>query len=131
MAIEIKRIHEPASASDGFRVLVDRIWPRGISKDRARIDLWLKDVAPSTELRRWFDHQAERWAEFRARYFRELGENREALAPLVARAKRGRVTLLYAAKEERFNNAVALREYLRGRPSRGAMGARRRSSADE
>jgi uncharacterized protein YeaO (DUF488 family) len=120
MAIEIKRVYEPAAASDGYRVLIDRIWPRGLAKDAARVDLWLKEVAPSTALRQWFDHDPERWSEFSKRYFRELAAHAEQLAPLVARAERERVTIVYAAREERFNNAVALREYLASARARRA-----------
>jgi uncharacterized protein YeaO (DUF488 family) len=116
MAIRIKRIYEPAGPSDGFRVLVDRLWPRGVSKDKARIDLWLRDVAPSPALRVWFGHDPERWTEFRARYHAELRRNSTALAPLVERAKKGRLTLLYSARDERFNQAVALKVYLDKQP---------------
>lgn len=113
LAIEIKRVYEPAVRTDGYRVLVDRLWPRGMAKENARIDAWLKEVAPSAELRRWFGHYPDRWPEFRKRYFDELRGHHELLRPLVERAQRGRVTLLFAAREERFNNAVALRSYLR------------------
>ena len=113
LAIEIKRVYEPAVRTDGYRVLVDGLWPRGMAKDNARIDEWLKEVAPSAELRRWFGHYANRWPEFRKRYFDELRLHHAALRPLVARAQKGRVTLLFAAREERYNNAVALRRYLR------------------
>lgn len=117
LAIETKRIYETPSQTDGYRVLVDRIWPRGLAKDKAMIDEWLKVIAPSAELRRWFGHDAARWAEFRSRYSDELRDHHEMLRPLVARALRGRVTLLFATREERFNNAVALRAYLRSHPS--------------
>jgi len=116
MAIRIKRIYEPAGPGDGFRVLVDRLWPRGVSKKKARIDLWLRDVAPSSALRIWFGHDPERWTEFRARYHAELRRNSEALAPLVERAKKGTLTLLYSARDERFNQAVALKAHLDKRP---------------
>lgn len=123
MAIRIKRIYEPAEQEDGFRVLVDRLWPRGVSKDKARIDLWLRDVAPSTVLRTWFGHDPDRWTKFRSRYHAELRKNSKALAPLVGRAKRGTLSLLYSARDERFNQAVALKAYLdkRPRPLRNKM----------
>ena len=106
----VKRVYE---AADGFRILVDRIWPRGLSKDQARVDLWLKQIAPSTELRQWFAHDPARWDEFRRRYFEELDRNAEAVATLRERIAEGPVTLLYATKQARFNNAVSLVEYLK------------------
>ena len=109
---KLKRVYEAAEATDGFRILVDRIWPRGLSKDQARVDLWLKQIAPSTELRQWFAHDPARWDEFRRRYFEELDRNAEAVATLRERIAEGPVTLLYATKEARFNNAVSLAEYL-------------------
>ncbi len=115
MSIAIKRAYELCSRNDGYRVLVDRIWPRGVAKEEAAIDLWLKEVAPSPALRRWFSHDPAKWAAFRARYSQELSECHEFLTPLARRARRGRrgrVTLVYASKEERFNNAVALKAYL-------------------
>ncbi len=112
MAIRIKRIYKPAERKDGYRVLVDRLWPRGLSKEKARIDLWLRDVAPSSALRTWFGHDPARWLEFRARYHAELRKNSKAVAPLVERAKKGTLTLLYSARDERFNQAVALQAYL-------------------
>jgi uncharacterized protein YeaO (DUF488 family) len=108
----VKRIYDPAGPDDGFRVLVDRIWPRGVRKDEARIDLWLKDVAPSTELRRWFGHDLGRWAEFCSRYRTELKRRPDALAFLRDKAARGTVTLLYAARDTEHNNAVALNDVL-------------------
>ena len=113
--IMIKRIYEPASKTDGFRVLVDRLWPRGVTKDRAKIDAWLKDIAPSAELRAWFSHDPLKWQEFKKRYFRELSRHNKDLKPLTAYAKRHGVTLLYGAKDKRNNNAVALSEYLKSR----------------
>ena len=111
----IKRVYETASSDDGLRILVDRLWPRGLSKDRAKIDLWLRDVAPSTELRRWFNHEPEKWDEFRRRYFAELTDNAAARS-VSEEASRSKVTLLFAAKDEERNNAVALREYLEAIP---------------
>ena len=108
----VKRIYEPAAESDGQRVLVDRLWPRGISKDEARLDLWIRDIAPSDDLRHWFDHEPERWAEFQKRYRAELKDKGEAVAELRRLMARGKVTLLFAAHEERYNNAVALAAYL-------------------
>ena len=91
---------------------MDRIWPRGLSKRDAAIDLWLKDVAPTPELRKWFGHEESKWPEFRERYFAELRGRHQALKPILARARGARVTLVYAARDERFNNAVALRTYI-------------------
>lgn len=111
MEINLKRVYETASKDDGVRILVDRLWPRGLSKDRAKIDLWLRDVAPSTELRRLFNHEPEKWDEFRRRYFAELAANAAARFVL-EEASRSKVTMLFAAGAEKRNNAVALREYL-------------------
>lgn len=110
----IKRAYEPPDASDGFRVLVERLWPRGLSKARAQVDLWLKDVAPSTELRTWFGHDPDKWREFRRRYRAELAGQEEAVALLLERAGRGPVTLVYGSREPRCNSATALAEYLDG-----------------
>ncbi len=116
MTIAIKRIYEPASRADGYRVLVDRLWPRGLKKADAKIDLWLRDAAPSTSLRQWFNHDPGRWEEFRRRYRAELRDKADLLAPLEARAKKGRVTLLYSARDERHNQAVALSAFLKASP---------------
>lgn len=110
--IKIKRVYEEPEKSDGFRILIDRLWPRGESKEKARIDLWLKDIAPSDELRKWFEHDPGKWEEFKKRFFDELKDKKELLDEIIVRARRGAVTLLYGAKEERYNNAVALKEYL-------------------
>jgi uncharacterized protein YeaO (DUF488 family) len=111
--IKLKRVYEEAERSDGFRILVDRLWPRGLSKEKARIDLWLKNVAPSNELRKWFAHQPEKWGGFKRRYFKELDDSKSELTKLIQKkAEEGVVTLLYAAKNEKYNNAVALKEYL-------------------
>lgn len=118
MAILTKRVYEPPAEEDGFRVLVDRLWPRGVSKDAARLDLWAKEVAPSHRLRKEFGHEQGRWDEFRRLYFAELdaldpeGEAARLLAELRARAARARVTLIFAARNTERNNAVALKEYL-------------------
>lgn len=115
MAVRIKRAYEKPEPGDGFRVLVDRLWPRGVAKDAARIDLWLKDIAPGDELRRWFGHDPARWTEFRQRYLRELEERPEAIAQLGAAVRAGPVTLVYAAKDEEHNNAVVLRKFIESR----------------
>lgn len=111
-SISIKRIYVEAARSDGTRVLVDRLWPRGLTKDGAKIDHWLKDVAPSAELRKWFGHDPARWSEFRSRYEAELGRN-PALAELEALIAAGPVTLVYSAHDEAHNQAVVLADYLR------------------
>jgi uncharacterized protein YeaO (DUF488 family) len=113
----LKRVYDPPEPGDGTRVLVDRLWPRGLTKEKAAVDLWAKDVAPSHELRRWFGHRPERWDEFRTRYGEELRtpEAREEMRALRALAREGPVTLLYGAKDEELNNAVALRDALRKR----------------
>lgn len=110
--ILLKRAYEPPEPSDGFRILVDRLWPRGVSKSSAQIDFWLKDIAPSPTLRKWFDHDPLKWAEFRERYFLELRRNPEAVEALAAQVRRGVVTLVYGAKDSEHNQAVALKEYL-------------------
>jgi uncharacterized protein YeaO (DUF488 family) len=109
--VSLKRAYESPAKADGQRVLVDRIWPRGVSKTEAKIDVWLKDVAPSTELRKWFGHKPERWAEFRTRYRRELKDN-PAVPALRQIMAEGPVTLVYGAKDTEHNQAVALAEYL-------------------
>jgi len=108
----IKRVYAPADPSDGKRVLVDRLWPRGLTKERASVDVWMRDIAPSEELRKWFGHEPERWQEFRRRYHGELDRNPDALARLREMAEDGPVTLLFGAKDEEHNQAVALKEYL-------------------
>ncbi len=109
---QTKRVYDPVSNDDGFRVLVDRVWPRGVSKPRARADLWLPSVAPSTELRKWFAHDPQKWPEFKRRYFDELDAIPGDLDPLLSAARQGRVTLLYSARDPRHNQAAALGEYL-------------------
>ncbi len=110
--IRLKRAYAPASADDGIRLLVDRMWPRGVSKQNIKTQAWLKDIAPSTELRQWFGHVPERWEEFRKRYARELDANPDAVAELRQWLKHGRVTLVYSARDTEHNQAVALRDYL-------------------
>lgn len=112
-AIAIKRVYEEPKGSDGTRILVDRLWPRGLSKEKANIDLWLKNVAPSNELRKWFAHDAAKWVEFQKRYAEELKSHPEALAALKQEVKKGPVTLLYGAHDEEHNQAVALERMLR------------------
>ena len=112
MTIRTKRIYDPPAQTDGYRVLVDRIWPRGLSKEQAAIDLWLKDIAPSTALRRWFKHDPRKWPEFQKRYFRELEQLPEHVGHLKTRSKSTRLTLLYAAKDTEHNNAAALKSFL-------------------
>lgn len=108
----LKRAYEPYDPNDGFRILVDRLWPRGIEKHAAHIDLWLKEVAPSAELRKWFGHEPAKWEEFRKRYLVELKHNPEAVGMLAEHARHGVVTLVYGAKDEEHNQAVVLKEYL-------------------
>ncbi|MDX9740121.1 MAG: DUF488 domain-containing protein [Gammaproteobacteria bacterium] len=108
MSISLKRVYEKPARDDGMRILVDRIWPRGMKKEEAKIDLWLKDIAPSTELRKWFGHDPERWSGFQARYRAEL-EGSEALAELRKLSRKGKVTLVYGARDEKHNNALVLR----------------------
>ena len=112
MTVALKRAYEAPSDADGTRVLVDRLWPRGVTKAKARIDVWLKDVAPSTQLRKWFGHDPGKWTEFQRRYRAEL-KGSEALAELRKLAREGRVTLVYGAKDEEHNDAVVLAKLLR------------------
>lgn len=117
--LKLKRIYEPPEASDGYRVLVDRLWPRGVSKDRAEVALWLKDVAPSDALRKWFGHDPERWPDFQKRYRREL-QDRSASVAQIRKLEREHkiVTLLFGARDEEHNQAVVLRDFLSRRPAR-------------
>ena len=108
--VRIKRIYDEPEPTDGFRVLVDRLWPRGIKKEKAAIEAWPRDLAPSPELRKWFGHDPDRWTEFRRRYVKELRAHAEALDALRERSKRQPVTLLYAAKDPNINHAVVLRQ---------------------
>jgi len=110
--IKIKRIYQEPDPQDGLRFLVDRLWPRGISKEQARVDRWLKEIAPSDELRRWFGHDPAKWDEFRGRYLAELKVQRSLLDEIVRQARKETVTLLYAARDEEHNNAVVLQELL-------------------
>ncbi|HKS76528.1 MAG TPA: DUF488 domain-containing protein [Terriglobales bacterium] len=110
--IQVKRAYEETSKNDGTRFLVERLWPRGVKKEDLKVEAWLKDVAPSTELREWFQHDPSKWAEFRRRYFKELAKRQDAWRPLVTRARRGRITLVYSAHDTEHNNAVALKEFV-------------------
>jgi uncharacterized protein YeaO (DUF488 family) len=115
LTIRIERIYDNPKGDNSFRILVDRLWPRGLSKDKARIDLWQKDIAPSNALRKWFGHDEKKWDEFKRKYFKELDKksNSEVVDRIIKLAKEhSSITLLYGAKEERFNNAVGLKEYL-------------------
>ncbi len=112
MSVKIKRIYDPPAQEDGLRVLVDRLWPRGLSKQSAAVDLWVRECAPSDKLRRWFAHDRKRWDEFKTGYFRELGAKTDVLRELRRHANQEPVTLLFAAKNSEYNNAVALKEYL-------------------
>ena len=114
--INLKRAYEKPAPEDGFRVLVERLWPRGLKKEAVALDLWLKDVAPSPELRRWFGHDPGRWEEFRRRYFAEMRERRDLVKALREKIReKGTVTFVFAARNEEQNNAVALRDFLEGR----------------
>ena len=118
MAIQLKRAYEKPQKSDGFRVLIDRIWPRGVRKEDLKLDEWLRSLAPSTELRRWFGHDPEKWDQFRKRYFRELDAHPDEIKLLREKMRAGTLTIVFGSREERFNNATALKEYLKGRPAR-------------
>ena len=112
--IETKRVYDPPGEADGYRVLVDRLWPRGVSKEDAALDRWMRELAPSDELRQWFDHDPARWDEFCNRYRQELEEKEEAISFLLEKGRQGLVTLLYAARDTEHNNAVALKDHLAG-----------------
>lgn len=118
MPIAVKRVYEPPSPKDGLRVLVDRLWPRGLSKSAARIDLWAKDLSPSNELRQWYAHDAKKWPEFKRRFFAELKTKTDALEVLSLQARKQKVTLLFGSKEPRLNNAFALKQVLESRTRR-------------
>ena len=111
-ALQVKRVYDPPSNEDGVRVLVDRLWPRGLTKATAAVDLWLKDISPSVDLRRWFNHDPSRWTEFTQRYAEELEKKQPAVAALAGAVRRGRVTLLFGARDPQHNNATALFYYL-------------------
>ena len=112
MSIQLKRVYDRPERKDGKRILVDRLWPRGLSKDSAKVDLWVKTIAPSTELRNWYRHDPEKWGEFKTRYFTELRKNKEELDILLNYIGTRTVTFVYGSKEKQMNNAVALKEYI-------------------
>ncbi len=110
--VKIKRVYDAPSHDDGKRILVDRLWPRGLKKEEARVDEWMKEIAPSTELRQWFGHDPDKWGEFKKRFFKELRGRQDLTDSIINAAREGTVTLLYGSKEEHYNNAVALKEYI-------------------
>jgi len=126
--IRIKRVYDAAARGDGRRILVERLWPRGMKKEALDADVWLKDVAPSTALRRWFAHRVERWDEFRRRYRRELRANRAGWLPILAASERGNVTLVYSAHDPEHNGAIVLRQFLIEKGRARAPAARRSKS---
>jgi uncharacterized protein YeaO (DUF488 family) len=113
MTIKIKRVYEAPNQDDGKRILVDRLWPRGLTKEKASVDLWLKDIAPTTTLRKWFGHDPEKYEEFKNRYFDELKNNKEQVALLKNEIKKGPITLVYGAKDELHNEAFVLKDMLK------------------
>ena len=119
MDIKIKRAYESPDDTDGCRILVDRLWPRGISKEKAKIDFWPKELAPSTELRCWYGHDPEKWSEFKSRYFDELSKHPELLSELLEYVRKGKVTFVFSSKELELNNAVALKAYIGSLESSG------------
>jgi len=112
--IKTVRVYD-TSVKSGYRILVDRLWPRGVSKENAKLDLWLKEIGPSNELRKWFGHDPERWNGFKEKFFSELDEKKELVEQIIAKAREGDVVLLFGAKDEEHNNAVALKEYIESR----------------
>jgi uncharacterized protein YeaO (DUF488 family) len=112
LVIKVERIYNNPRGNKTFRVLVDRLWPRGLSKANVKVDLWQKDIAPSNSLRKWFSHDENKWNDFKARYFKELEKNSESVNTILNKIKEGPITLLYGSKEEKYNNAIALKEYL-------------------
>lgn len=123
MDVRLKRAYEPAASSDGYRVLVDRLWPRGVSRDRAKLDEWERELSPSTELRRWFEHDPSRFDEFRRRYLDELRDQRPRLKELRRRARGGTLTLVYSARDRDHNDAVVLAEVIRRGLPKGRVGS--------
>lgn len=112
MKVDIKRVYEEPAKQDGYRILIDRLWPRGLTKEKAVVDLWLKEIAPSTELRKWFNHEPEKWPDFQKKYLAEIKVNKEALSTLKEKMKQGKITLVYSAKDEEHNDARVLLAYL-------------------
>ena len=113
--IKTKRTYDKPQAGDGLRILVDRIWPRGLKKTEFKMDLWQKDISPSSLLRKWFNHDESKWGEFKNRYYNELQDKKEPIGLLLEKAEKGTITLLYSSKEDRYNNAIALKEYLKAK----------------
>jgi len=126
--IRLKRVYDAAAPSDGSRILVERLWPRGVRKENLKIDAWLKDIAPTDGLRRWFAHDPQKWNVFRKRYFAELDSNPQVWKPVVQAARRGPVTLIYSSSDPEHNNAVALKDYLQAKMKRSNP-ARRKLAA--
>jgi uncharacterized protein YeaO (DUF488 family) len=122
--LKLKRAYDAAVATDGTRILVERLWSRGLSKAKVHVDTWLKEVAPSTDLRKWFGHDPEKWPQFRERYFRELDARPEAWQQILSKARRGLVTLIYSSHDTLHNNAVALQEYLQAKARRPTTSSR-------
>ena len=117
MTVKLKRVYEEPSESDGTRILVDRLWPRGLTKEKAKVDVWLKEIAPSTELRKWFNHEPSKWPEFKKRYQAEMSNNTEVLSALKKHLANGKATIVYGAKDEEHNDAVVIKQYLDKRVS--------------
>lgn len=112
MSIKIKRVYEHPERDDGMRILVDRLWPRGLTKKKASVDLWLKDIAPSTELRKWFAHDPDKWKRFRGRYQTEIRNNHDLIEVLKQKAREGTITLIYGARDQKHNEALVLKQFL-------------------
>jgi uncharacterized protein YeaO (DUF488 family) len=126
--IALKRVYEPASPKDGIRILVERLWPRGVKKSSLQLEQWAKEVAPSGTLRKWFHHDPARWQEFKRRYFRELDKNQEIWRPLLAASRKARMTLIYSSHDREHNNAVALKEYLQRKQHSHALGTQEKAA---
>ncbi|MBX8631292.1 MAG: DUF488 family protein [Thermoplasmata archaeon] len=124
MTIRVKRVYDEPSAEDGERILVDRLWPRGLSREKASITAWMREIAPSDDLRKWYSHRVELWDEFRKRYWKELDSMPEPVGRLIDMSEKGNVTLLFSTKELNANNAVALREYIETKYRRRRPGKR-------
>jgi len=112
MPIQLKRVYEKASAEDGKRILVERLWPRGLKKEDAHVDEWLRDLAPSNELRKWYGHDPAKWSQFKEKYWKELAEKQDIVSQLARECREKKVTFVFAAKEQQYNNAAALKEYI-------------------
>lgn len=118
LSVQVRRIYEVPDPGDGLRVLIDRLWPRGLSKAEAKVDVWMKEIAPSAELRRWYAHDVEKWPEFKKRYHAELDANPTGVDELMSHTEKAKLTLLFGSREERLNNAFALKEYLESKARR-------------